>query len=280
MKTVIKSFLIVATTLFIVGCGGGGTVEKDTLFPSSSRLAYANDKNAQEVGDLLFGYNTDRVVPASARKIANDKKFTILNLALENIKEFKKNSNISKHSKLTDESEYCDSGSLYKDTLNDGTIEYRYNNCTNGDFNFDGIIRKHRYNNKLVVNYITDFNIKDLYEDTTIVVKKESSISLEELDNERYKITLNLVTTQNGKSSGFENVVFIYNDSEVTMYQTAGNIYINNLREYVKWDSSYNMEYTPLVYDDGTIIDGEAHYIMRGTTLIITINNGTASYEF
>jgi len=285
MKTIIKSFLITATALFVVACGGGkggniGSGNQDTLFPNSSRLAYANDKNAQEVADLLFGYNTDSIVPANARKIANGKKLSILNLVLENITEFNKSSNLSKSSRLTDESDYCDSGSLYKETLSDGSVEFRFNNCTQGYFKFDGIIRKHRYNNKLVVKYVTDFTVQDLNSDDTIVVKKESSVSLEELGNERYKITLNLVTNQNGKSSGFENVVFIYDDSEVTMYQKSGNIYINNLQEYVKWDSSYNMAYTPLVYDNGTIIDGEAHYIMRNAKLIIYANgDGTATYN-
>ncbi len=64
------------------------------------------------------------------------------------------------------------------------------------------------------------------------------------------------------------------------MYQTDGNIYIDNLQEYVVFDKNYNMQYTPFVYSDGTIIDGEAHYKMRGTTLIITVNNGEAAYDY
>ncbi len=286
MKTIIKSFLIVATALFVVGCGGGGTggISQDRLFPSNSRLASPTDSNAQEVSDLLFGYNTDRIVPANARKVSDSKKFTILNLLLNNVKEFNKNSDLSKHSRLTDESEYCDSGSLYKDTLSNGAVEYRYNNCTQGDFNFNGTVRKHIYNNKLDVNYITDFTVQDLNSDDTIVVKKDSSISLEKLSSGDFRIRLNLITTENGKSSGFENVVFILNfDKETssgTMYQSSGNIYINNLQEYVKWDSSYNMKNTPLVYDNGTITDGEAHYIMRDATLAIYANgDGTATYD-
>jgi len=286
MKTIIKSFLIVATALFVVGCGGGGTGsgDKDTLFPSSSRLADANDKNAQEVADLLFGYNTDRIVPASSRKIADGKKFTILNLVLENVKDLKKKSDFSKSSRVTNESDTCDSGSLYKETLSDGSVEFRYNNCVQGDFKFDGTVKKHLDNNKLEVNYVTDFSVQDLYGDNTIVVKKDSSISLEELNNGDYKITLNLVTKENGESSGFENVVFIlsYDEdtSSGTMYQSSGNIYINNLQEYVELDSSYNMADTPLVYDNGTIVDGEVHYIMRNATLVISASgDGTANYE-
>lgn len=284
MKVILKSFLVVATALFVAGCGGGGNigaVEEDTLFPSDSRLAYANNENAKEVGELLFGYNTNSLVPANARKIADSKKMTILNLVLDNVKEFKKNQSTLKNNRVTDESDYCDSGSLYKETLNDGTVEFRYDNCTHEGLKYDGIIQKHRYSNKLDINYVTDFIVKDLYDGTTIVVKKESSISLVELDSGDFKITLNLVTAQNGKSSGFENVVFIYNASEATMYQRAGNIYINNLQDYVAYDNSYRMKYTPLVYsDDGTIIDGEAHYIMRGATLIIRVDeDGIANYE-
>lgn len=40
------------------------------------------------------------------------------------------------------------------------------------------------------------------------------------------------------------------------------------------------MENTPLVYDNGTITDGEAHYIMRNATLAIYANgDGTATYD-
>ncbi len=286
MKAIIKSLLIVATALFVVGCGGGGTtgsVKEDSLFPTNSRLASPTDDNAQKVADLLFGYNTNRIVPANARKISDAKKFTIFNLLLNNVKEFNSNRDVSKHSRLTDESEYCDSGNLYKETLNDGSVEYRYNNCTQGDFTFNGTIKKHKYDNKLEVNYLTDFTIQDTNGDN-IVVKKESSITLELLANGDYKTILNLVTNENGKSSGFENVVFILNidtsTNSGTMYQTSGNIYINNLNEYVEWDSSYNMENTPLVYDNGTITDGEAHYIMRNATLAIYANgDGTATYD-
>ena len=61
MKTIIKSFFIVATALFVVACGGGGTtggVEKNELFPSNSRLASPTDDNALKVIAVSYTHLT------------------------------------------------------------------------------------------------------------------------------------------------------------------------------------------------------------------------------
>ncbi len=291
MKTVIKGFTVLLFSFIIAGCGGGAgngsagnnssSARAETFFPRDSRLAYANDKNAQEVTNLIIGYNTNDIVPRN-KITGKSAKMSVLKLAISELKEFRKSSSLKKSNKVIDQSDYCESGRLYRDELSDGSIDFEYQNCSRNGFRYDGTVNKHRYGNKLDITYKSSFEIKNESDNSTILVKKDSKISLEQIGDNEFKIYLNLITTQDGKSNGFEHTVFIYegDSNNATMYQTDGNIYIDNLQEYVVFDKNYNMQYTPFVYSDGTIIDGEAHYKMRGTTLIITVNNGEAAFDY
>ena len=282
MKTVIKGLVILVFGFIIAGCGGGSGVGSDSFFPQNSRLASANDSNALEVINLLIGYNSNDIIPKSNKLVGKKSNFSILKLAISELKQFKKSNSIKKSNRIIEQSDYCDSGRLYRDNLNDGSVNFEYQNCIKDGFKYNGTVNKHKYSNKLDVTYKSGFEIKNENDNSTILVKKDSKISLEQIGDSKFKIYLNLITTQNGKSNGFERVVFIYegDDNYATMYQTDGNIYINNLSEYVLFDKSYNMKNTPFVYDEGTIIDGKAHYKMRGTTLVITVDNGEVYYDY
>ncbi len=276
MKTFIKVFTVFLAAFFINSCGGGSdTGYIGTIFPANSKLASPNDRNAQEVIDYLIGYNVNGIIP-SDKLLKNKKHFTVMNLILQELNRIKKD-NLSKSKKLTDYSYECESGHLYEDKKGI-TTEYRYHECVIDEYEYNGRIIKKEYSNVLEIEYKTDFTIKSGYE--SIKVAQGSKIKLEKLNSNKFKITLNLITVQNGKTNGFENAVFIFDKSENSMYQTTGRIYINNLQEYVEYDSSYNMKYTPFIYDDGdNLIDGEVHYLMRGAKLVIYIEDGVANYS-
>lgn len=277
---ILKLLLLTVATFAIVACGGGGgnPIDRSSLFPSNSYLAYANDENAKELVDLLVGYNTNTLIPKTQKRVANTKRLSVLSLVYKQLEKLDKS--YAKSKRLVDNSELCEDGTLYKNVIDFNTVEFQYNNCLQGDFVYNGTIKEEKTDNKLSIKYVSNFTVSDIYGDNKIEVKKGSTIVAQKLNSSEHKITLNIVTNQNGKSSGFRDSEFIFNEVEQTMYQRSGRIYINNLKEYVKYDSSYDMSYTPFVYADGTIVDGEARYIFRDALFDLTINNGVSNYEF
>jgi len=273
MKKYIVSFIVLF--LFILnGCGGGsGSLKSgigfiEALSPNA-QFARATDDNANELINILVGYNTNTIIPKS-RLIAKKKGLSIFKIAIKELDTFKSN----KRSRLLNK---CEEGSLNYITLNEYENKYEYRNCLQNGYYYNGDIIKKRVGNILEVKYITDFTIKN--SDTYLKVYKGSSIRLENSGN--YKITLNLVTYQNGKKRGFRNFEFIYNKNDNSIYYTQGFVYLNDLNEYAIYDDSYDMSATPLIYNENNDIEyGEFYFLFKNYRLHVTIDDGVVDYEW
>ena len=303
MKTIIKSFLIVATALFVVGCGGGGSGnnggDKEALFPENSKLASPTDDNAVKVIDMLLSYNLDNNTPSLRVTSSDNKKSknnSLTSFALSQLKLVKAklpNASMKAMKVINDNGQCSNGGRYYKNgeitKANGGEVEYEYNNCKLDDgIVYDGIMKVKANNydydreefTKIDIEYTTDFSVNDGSGKYTIL--KGSTISTELLDNGYIKVKTSIVSNKNGEKSGFKNVTFIIEsyDEGTLLYQTTGRIYINNLKEYVELDRSYDTSETPLEFDSSNSVqNGEVHYLMRSAILKIVIENGELSYD-
>ena len=303
MKTIIKSFLIVSTALFIVGCGGGkggniGNGDKEVLFPDSSRLASPTDDNAIKVIDMLLSYNLDNNTPSLRVTSADNKKSKNNSLAafalsqLKMVKEKLPNNSMKSMKVIQDNGECNNGGRYYKNgeitKANGGEVEYEYRNCRlDNGITYDGIMKVKASNYdydreefaKLDITYSTDFTVSD--SSGRYVILEGSTISTQLLDDGYIKVKTTIVSSKNGEKSGFKDVTFIIEsyDEGTLLYQTTGRIYINNLNEYVELDKSYDTSETPLEFDSSNSVqNGEVHYLMRSAILKIVIENGELDY--
>jgi len=170
---------------------------------------------------------------------------------------------------------------IAKDDMGSSGIKYTYNSCLQNGYYYDGVIIRKKSGDRLEIKYDEDFKVDSEYGNSSLFIKGGSKIVLEEIGSNRYKIELNIVYSADGKRAGFEDVVFIYNDSDNSMYQTKGRVYLNDLQEYAQFDENYNMRYTPLVYDDdNSVISGEFYYRFRGAYLHVVIDDGVATYSW
>ena len=305
MRVVLKSFLVAATALFIVGCGGGGiggygSSYEEPLFPDSARLADRSDSNALKVIDMLLSYNLGSNSPmlrqVSANSAIEKKNSSLATFAISQIKLVKENltkKEMKAMKVINDTGECSNGGRYYKNgeitKENGGVVEYEYINCKTDDGAvYDGIqsvevgsydYYKNKFT-KMNITYSTDFTVVD--ENGRYTILKGSKISTQLLDDGYIRVKTTIVSSQNGQKSGFKDVTFIIESfNEATLiYQTTGRIYINNLREYVELDRSYDTSETPLEFDNSNSVqNGEVHYYMRYGTLKIVIENGEISYR-
>ena len=300
MKTIIKSFFIAVATLFVVGCGGAtGDTSQDRLFPSNSRLASPTDDNVLKVIDMLLSYNLDNNAPSlrvvSANSSIKKKNSSLATFEISQLKLVKskiENKNMKAMKVIKDSGECSNGGRYYKNgeitKAYGGEVEYEYRNCKTDDGDiYDGTIKvkasnydydKEEFRN-IDIKYSTDFSVEDNSGRYTIL--KGSTISTKLLDDGRIEVKTTIVSSKNGEKSGFKDVTFIiesYNEGTL-LYQTTGRIYINNLREYVALDRSYDTSETPLEFDSSNSVqNGEVHYLMKSRVLKIIIENGVLDF--
>ncbi|NOZ91372.1 MAG: hypothetical protein GXO60_08830, partial [Epsilonproteobacteria bacterium] len=117
----------------------------------------------------------------------------------------------------------------------------------------------------LHIYFTTDFSIQDISTGDVANIKKNSNFTISSLSGDRVKLEVTLQATSGSNYYGQKNAIYyVYDGGNSTyLYQTKGRIYINNLNNYVDYDTSYNMSQTPFEYDsNGALVSGEAHYLM------------------
>jgi len=250
------------------------------LFPDNSSLANSNDSNADELIDTLIGYNINKIIP-DYKIVGNSKglkKPTLMQLAINEIKAFKYRNSTKAYRVSRD---YCERGELYIDDDYYDGIKYTYDNCLHKGYYYDGIIIRKKSGSRLEIRYDSDFKVKSRYGSGYLIIRDESEIILTDTFFDKYKIELNIVTRSNGDENGLKDAEFIYDDIQNSMYQTKGIIYLNDLQEYAKFDTSHSTRDTPLVYDeDNNIVSGEFYYIFKDADLHVIIDDGDVEYDW
>jgi len=294
MNYILKVFISTLFLFLLVGCGGVKMeTSSNSLFPGSASLAPATSSNGAKVADMLLSYNLDNAQPSLKLVSKPRKTKTLLDLELSTLKMLQNRLDNNRLQRVVDEGDNCINGGTYYKSGEitkeyGGEIEYNYNNCQIGETIYDGIMRVKassydydlRYFKNLHIEYITNFNTN--YYDTTYTIKAGSTIDTKLLSKNSIKILSNIVSKYNGELRGFKDVEFIVEKliQGTTLYQTKGRIYINNLKNYVEYDSGYDMSQSPFEYDSSnSVVSGEAFYKIRGGTLDISIIDGELTID-
>jgi len=290
----VKVGILATVAMFIVtGCGGGGDGGSGGGSAATAKLAKATYDNAKKVEEAIFSSAVSshtyraRVTQDSKQK-ANP---FVLNLAKEFIK---LNQDSTKRQRVV--SEACSSGSLDVSVINETatskTYLYSYNNCNDGAKVINGAVELTLGSKSGNIYYTQSIIFKNGYS-----VRYNNGANLSIADGGRIDITITsynssndytfvldttMKITQNGYSYGYEGMElhYIVSGNNTYWYQTAGVIYINNYKDYVLWDSSYDMFNTPFKVDaNGYPINGEARYKMDGGILRIIAENGVITLD-
>jgi len=306
-KNLFKLVVLAVPFVFMLnGCGGGGgkVSDKVKLFPSDAKLASVTDSNVQDVEDMLVSYNTNNNTPSlkvtSSSVKAKKNGSSLATLTLKQLKSVNKilkkrvNKETMRAQKVIDTQKDCSNGgTLLKNgeltKENGGTVQYDFNHCKIDGIEYDGIMDVTASNydydkdkfTKIKMEYATDFRVNA--GDISYKIKRGSVVESELLDSGYLKVKSNIVSTEDGETRGFKDVIFFVdeiNNTTTYLTQTQGRIYINNLREYVEYDRSYDMSETPFEYINDSLESGEAHYIMKGTILKIIVEDGVVTLDY
>ncbi len=273
MKNILYISISIIIISFFIGCSESSDSNNSlALFSSTAITSESTVENAKKV----------RAVVAKDQRSVIDNINTII----------KENLNLSGYlnSKFS-LSELCNSGGSLESSSSETESSIDFKNCSesgiviNGkilgvvsdyDETYDGYTKTH-------ITFTSDLNISDQEYSLKIISGSSLEIKFTDITGNDYaqkmKMTINLLTEQNGAKYGQENAVyyFDYTSGYETMYQTSGRIYINNLDSYVDYDSSYDMSQTPFIFNNNGLDSGEARYIMENnTSLKIIAENGLA----
>ena len=289
-KRFLTILTIFVTSLTLSACGGGGdrTINSGNYSSNSAHLAKPTYENALKVQEAIFDDSYDNS-GYSSRKLNKDRT-KAKPFALKIAKEFiELNNNNSPKKRLV--SNICESGTLdvevISQTSDSVTKIYRYNNCYNAGLNRGGDIKVHLYNKRggiyrnQDIIFISDY--KKIYNGTTTIVESGSIIkttitSFNNSNRYNFRLDYSMSIDKNGYRYGYKDVTLNYIINGATYwYQTKGKIYINNFKEYVTYDRSYNMYNSAYRLDaNSNPIYGEARYNMAdGAILRIIADNGS-----
>ena len=303
--------------LGLIGCGGGSssnnstssettTSTSGTTFPTNAVVAEATLENGQKVEDVV-STNQSSVLPTLNSVVSASK----LNIPLLTnkvsssiIKNFE-NSNIENYAlnEIINESENCSNGGTISingsgDETTGGTITISYNDCIEDGSKMNGSITGtiSNYDSNVddfkdyYIMFNTDFTVSNTSDGSFAKITKDSSytmniLSFDEYENaNKYKLNMSIIATDGTESHGMKDASFIFeeiNYSTISMYQTEGKIYINNLTSYVDYDTSYDMSLTPFTFGSyDNILSGEARYNMSNSSKlkIVVEDNEAITY--
>jgi len=290
MKKIYKILLLAVFSYLFVGCGSVGSdqnVDDSSIqkFPTSASVAEPTLENGEKVEEVV-AKNQNATFSPTAQDIKQYQSSPmsvkyVNDLILKDVKL----EGIHSLGDTISQTEDCVDGGSYTYSLNGSetggiTMVMDYNNCSqhNGMINGKISVKYSNYDESFAslglgyktvdIEYVTDFSM-DLYGVKYIVYKGSSTTSnfLEYDPNTaqmKLKMQLNIIMDLNGVKDGQKDSVYYFEikDNKVSMYQTQGTIYIDNLSSYVTYDTSYDMSKTPFVFSSTIIESGEARYNM------------------
>ena len=299
VKVLFASFVV----LVFVGCGssdarnaelpfGSNNIE----FPTNAVESDATVENAQKVKEVVAKNQQSSLGRTSTDKV--DKNSVVYNL--KKLNDMLRDTKVlpSALNEAVDNTSECSDGGTMKvvGDINPGansTMTIIYNQCKIAGFSVDGqVVEKlsefdsdnNNYKN-MDLKFLTDITM--ISDDLYMKISKGSSLltnimSFDDNGNiKKMKLTIDSITQVNAEKSGQDGSVYIFENLDnnfLSMYQTEGRIYINNLESFVDYDTSYDMSQTPLVFDEyGVLQDGgEARYNMSsGGKMKIVVENST-----
>jgi len=301
-------FSLVTVSFLLVGCGGGGgSSSSDTAmsFPSDATSAKPTLENGKKVEDAVAS-NQNSGLP-SLNKVNNN---TSLNSALltkdisENLSKSIRGLKFNSYSlnRTINEQENCSNGGTiaYSGSGDEhgGDITLNLNQCNNGQQLLNGSVYVNISNydsqadefKDISMKFTSDYTVKNQYNNKTVTIYNGSYFNMNVIkfnnynEASKYKLSMSIKASDGTNQYGLKDAIYYFQEenSETSMYQTAGRIYINNLASYVDYDTSYDMSQTPFVYQyNGHVpVRGEARYIMENNAKvkIVAENNDVITY--
>lgn len=283
MKKIIFSVATIVA-LSLTGCGGGGggsSSAPTALFPTNAVVASPTSANGEKLSDNLKNNSsasalnsTDSDSGVNTALMSN----VVKNMMLKNI------SNNNALNAVIDENPNCEDGGTQRlyGSVNESTyfadLTITYNNCnedntiSNGSVNAKIQFTDANYDtlSYITISLPTDLDLSGNY---IMTMYKGTNISMTNFSGDNYKMTLNQKGKVGSEIFGSQNAVWQVNDgATTTMYQTAGKEYINNLTEYVTYDTNYDMSATPLVFNvNGDLTAGIGKYLAGSNSVEIEV---------
>ena len=304
LKRSLNLLVVGVLSIGFVGCGGGGGSSTSTgdsvVFPSNAVSATPTLSNGKKVKGAVNDNPTS--VTSSVLNGVDDTSgvnIALLSSTLSSeIVIITKNINLQTYTlnEVVDQTTNCSGGGSihYRGNGNDtagGTITANFNNCSENSVKMNGTmvytISNYDSNSGNFKSYAIKFpaDFVESTGSTTIKIYKGTYINVDILEFGSYdnptklKESISMIVANGTQQYGIKDAVY-YADSSysgISLYQTQGKIYIDNLSSYVDYDTNYDMSQTPFVYDSYGLQSGEAHYNMANNGKIkIVVQSGVA----
>ncbi len=277
-------FSVVVLGVLFAGCGGSGRGSSSSISLSkldSASIAPAtvdtgkkvaeNLKDTNSVGSIQNGMSSfstneqststfSQVVYSAAKKAVDSSTFEA------------KSSRALKP--LNSRTVTCPNGGTIKvsgsSSYTKADIDATYNDCSINGITFDGkmdikITAQNETLSSMLINFPSNLSMRDMQ--NHIEIYQGSSILMDNIKSNALDMTTTMVADVNGKMEGSKNSKWRISGN--SMYQISGQEYIDDLKNYVTYDTSYDMSQTPLVFSSNGLISGEAHYIAQGGGKVI-----------
>jgi hypothetical protein len=301
-KNILLGLSLVTVNLLISGCGGGSSRES-SLFKKDAVSAPASIESGKEVAkNVATNKNSSKIGSLNAEEKEADSNMIIeagssTPILSKSIVKFAKKytkKRIYALNQSIDETESCEKGSMHlKGSVNQngaGTISMTFNSCKEYGILMDGAmsmtLKGSEDSPESIKTVFTKDTVLQTNSNKTTIFKNSNLLmdnfsgSFDSLDSfdmtSTIKVDFDMTSTikvdVDGKLYGSKNSKWRFSESK--MYQLSGKEYINNLKEYVTYDESYDMSKTPFKYSYNSLISGEARYVAKNNgKIIIQVTN-------